>query len=127
MIHEADAPFLRSRRAHVDEYLAGRGRYLGDAAGEAKVTAAANAVISGEMEPTLLVRGGETISLGGDVAVCVRSVPGHTAGSLAYVIDGQRSVSSLLVPDVACQGEVTIEAALGAQKLKTELNFACGE
>ena len=92
VIHEADAPFLRSRRAHVDEYLAGRGRYLGDAAGEAKVTAAANAVISGEMEPTLLVRGGETISLGGDVAVCVRSVPGHTAGSLAYVIDGQRSV-----------------------------------
>ena len=25
VIHEADAPMLRSRRAHVDEYLAGRG------------------------------------------------------------------------------------------------------
>lgn len=92
VIHEADAPLLRSRRAHVDEYLAGRGRYLGDAAGEAKVTTAANAVISGEMEPTLLVKGGEALSLGGDVTVSVHSIPGHTAGSVGYVIDGQRSV-----------------------------------
>ncbi|SDC66823.1 MBL fold metallo-hydrolase [Streptomyces prasinopilosus] len=92
VIHEADAPMLRSRRAHVEEYLAGRGRYLGDPEGEAKVTAAANAVISGEMEPTLLVRGGETLSLGGGVTVSVHSTPGHTPGSVAYVVDGQRSV-----------------------------------
>ncbi|MGX4687721.1 MBL fold metallo-hydrolase [Streptomyces sp. JNUCC 63] len=92
VIHEADAPMLRSQRAHVEEYLAGRGRYLGDPEGEAKVTAAANAVISGEMEPTLLVRGGETLSLGGDVTVSVHSTPGHTPGSVAYVVDGQRSV-----------------------------------
>jgi len=91
VIHEADAPLLRSRRAHVDEYLAGRGRYLHDPEGEAKVTAAADAVISGEMEPTVLVKGGETLSLGGDVTVSVHSVPGHTPGSVAYVIDGQRS------------------------------------
>lgn len=92
VIHEADAPMLRSRRAHVDEYLAGRGRYLGDAAGEAKVTTAADAVISAEMEPTLLVKGEETISLGGGVTVSVHSIPGHTPGSVAYVIDGQRAV-----------------------------------
>ncbi|GAB2809300.1 hypothetical protein GCM10022221_03320 [Actinocorallia aurea] len=91
VIHEADAPFLRSRQAHVDEYLANRGRYLNDADGAAKVGAAANAVISGEMEPTLLVKGGETLDLGG-VEVSVHAVPGHTAGSVAYVIDGQRSV-----------------------------------
>ena len=91
VIHDADAPLLRSRRAHVAEYLAGRGQYLGDAAGEVKVSAAADAVISGEMEPTLLVKGGETISLGGGVTVSVHSIPGHTAGSVAYVIDGQRS------------------------------------
>ena len=78
VIHEADAPLLRSRRAHVDEYLAGRAQYLHDPDGEAKQTAAANAVISGEMEPTLLVRGGETLSLGGDVTVSVHSIPGHT-------------------------------------------------
>ncbi len=92
VIHEADAPMLRSRRAHVEEYLAGRGRYLGDPEGEAKVTAAANAVISGEMEPSMLVEGGETISLGGDVAVSVHSIPGHTPGSVAYALNGRRSV-----------------------------------
>ncbi|MFE4196089.1 MBL fold metallo-hydrolase [Paenarthrobacter sp. NPDC056912] len=92
VIHQADAPMLRSRRAHVDEYLAGRGRYLKDHDGGTRVAAAADAVISGEMEPTLLVRGGETISLGGDVAVSVHSIPGHTPGSVAYVIDGQNDV-----------------------------------
>ncbi|MEU0654910.1 MBL fold metallo-hydrolase [Streptomyces albogriseolus] len=92
VIHEADAPLLRSRRAHVEEYLAGRGPYLNDPEGEARVTAAAAAVISGEMEPTLLVRGGETLSLGGGVTVSVHAVPGHTPGSVAYVLDGQRAV-----------------------------------
>jgi glyoxylase-like metal-dependent hydrolase (beta-lactamase superfamily II) len=76
----------------VEEYLAGRGRYLRDPEGEAKVTAATHAVISGEMEPTMLVSGGETLSLGGGVTVSVHAVPGHTPGSVAYVIDGQRSV-----------------------------------
>jgi len=92
VIHEADAPMLRSRRAHVEDYLAGRGQYLQDPEGEAKLIAATNAVISGEMEPTMLVRGGETISLGGDVTVSVHSIPGHSPGSVAYVIDGQDDV-----------------------------------
>ncbi|WP_411721940.1 MBL fold metallo-hydrolase [Mycetocola sp.] len=92
VIHEADAHLLRSRRAHVDEYLGGRGTYLNDPEGEARRVAAAEAVISGELEPTVLVRGGETLSLGGDVTVSVHSIPGHTAGSVAYVVDGQNDV-----------------------------------
>jgi glyoxylase-like metal-dependent hydrolase (beta-lactamase superfamily II) len=92
VIHEADAPMLRRRRAHVDEYLAGRGRYLGDPEGEAKVTAAADAVISGEMEPSALVKGGERIELGGGITVSVHAIAGHTPGSVAYVVDGQRAV-----------------------------------
>ena len=92
VIHEADAPMLRSRKAHVDEYLSARGLYLGDPEGDAKQIAATQAVISGEMEPTRLVRGGETISLGGDVTVSVHSIPGHTPGSVAYVLDGQNDV-----------------------------------
>ena len=92
VIHEADAPMLRSRRAHVEEYLAARGRYLDDPDGEAKQVAATQAVISGEMEPTMLVTGGETLDLGGGVSVSVHAIPGHTPGSVAYVVDGQRSV-----------------------------------
>lgn len=92
VIHEADAPLLRSRQAHVTEYTAGRGRYLRDPGGVARQTAAAAAVISGEAEPTVLLHGGETLSLGGHVTVSVHSIPGHTAGSVAYVIDGQDAV-----------------------------------
>ena len=40
VIHEADAPFLRARRTHVEEYLAARGRYINDPDGEAKISAA---------------------------------------------------------------------------------------
>lgn len=92
VIHEADAPMLRSRRAHVAEYLNGRGRYLRDPDGEARTAAAAEAVISGEMEPDVLVKGGETLSLGGGVTVSVHATPGHTPGSVAYEIDGQGAV-----------------------------------
>ncbi|MEU4837809.1 MBL fold metallo-hydrolase [Nocardia testacea] len=92
VIHEADAPLLRSRRAHVDEYLAGRGRYLNDPAGVDEQIRVTNAVISGEMEPSVPVTGGETLSLGGEATVSVHSVPGHTPGSVAYVVDGSNDV-----------------------------------
>ena len=92
VIHEADAPFLRSRRAHVDEYLGARGRYLSDPEGERRQAATAQQVISGELEPTMLVTGGETIALGGGATVSVHAIPGHTAGSVAYVVDGQNDV-----------------------------------
>ena len=53
---------------HVDTWLAGRPR--GAIGGRAHFeTATAAQVISGEMEPTMLVRGGETLSLGGGVTV----------------------------------------------------------
>ena len=92
VIHEADAPMLRTRQAHAAEYADGRGRYLNDPDGLSRQVAAAEAVISGELEPSVLLTGGETLSLGGDVTVSVHSVPGHTPGSVAYAVDGQRSV-----------------------------------
>lgn len=87
VIHEADAPLLRSRQAHVDEYVQGRSRYLNAPDGAQQQAQTAQAVISGEMEPAVLVRGGETLSLGGDVCVKVHAVPGHTPGSVAYQLD----------------------------------------
>ena len=92
VIAEADSRYLRSRRAHVDQYLGVRAQYLLDPGAEAKQTAMAAGAISGEMEPHVLVRGGETLSLGGDVTVSVHAIPGHTAGSVAYVVDGQDDV-----------------------------------
>ncbi len=92
VIHEADAHLLRSRRAHVDQYVDVRQQYIDNPNAVEEQLKAANHVISGEMEPTLLVKGGETLSLGGDVSVSVHHIPGHTAGSVAYVVDGQQSV-----------------------------------
>lgn len=85
-IHELDAAMLRSRQAHVEEYLQTRGRYVRDPAGADGVAAAGQAVISGEMEPTRLLHGGEVLDLGGGTTVTVHHIPGHTPGSVAYVL-----------------------------------------
>lgn len=92
VIHRADAHLLRSRQEHVDLYSAVRQQYLKDPEGAAKQAAAGEVAISGEMDADVLLSGGETLSLGGGVTVSVHSVPGHTAGSVAYVVDGQNDV-----------------------------------
>lgn len=92
VIHEADAHLLRSRQSHVDVYTDVRQQYLDDPDAVTKQTQMAAGAISGEMEPTVLLRGGETLSLGDDVSVIAHHIPGHTAGSVAYVVDGQDDV-----------------------------------
>lgn len=91
VLHGADAHLLRSRREHVDLYLDVRQQYLNDPEGAAKQTAAGEQAISGEMEPTVSLAGGERIDLGG-VGVVAHPVPGHTQGSVAYAIEGQNDV-----------------------------------
>ena len=92
VIHEADVPFLQSRRAHVEEYLSARGVYLRDDNAEAKLTAACFAAISGEMDPHIVVHDGDELQIGEDITIKVHSVPGHTTGSVAYEIKGQGDV-----------------------------------
>lgn len=101
VIGERDAPFLRSRRAHVDEFLELRGEYFPEPEAEQRKIADAAASISGELEPTLLVRGGETLDLGG-VPVSVHATPGHTPGAVAYVVDGQND--AFVGDSVQCYG-----------------------
>jgi glyoxylase-like metal-dependent hydrolase (beta-lactamase superfamily II) len=92
VVHEADAHLVRSRQAHVDAYLQVRDRYLQDPEGMARQTEQARSAISGELEPHVLVQGGETLPLGGGVRVRVHAIPGHTAGSVAYEVEGQGEV-----------------------------------
>lgn len=91
VIHEADIDYLRSRRAHVENYLNLRARYIDNPDAEAEQSAMMDNAISGELEPHLVLRGGETLDLG-NAEVRVHHVPGHTAGSVAYEIHGQRDV-----------------------------------
>lgn len=92
VIHEADAPLVRSRRAIVDRNLAIGGRYAPTPTMEADQVTQAEAVVSGELEPDVLLRGGEELDLGGGVRINVHHVPGHTAGSVAYELAGQGDV-----------------------------------
>src|SRR5690606_3520803 len=67
VVHEADAPLVRSRQAHVDAYLQVRDRYLQAPEGMQRQSEQARSATSGELEPHVLVSGGECLSLGGDV------------------------------------------------------------
>lgn len=104
VLHRDDAHLLRSRRAHVDKYVDVRQQYLHDPDGVNKQTQMAEQVISGEMEPSVLLAGGETLSLGGDVSVSVQHLPGHTAGSVAYVVDGRAFVGDAVQVHGAANG-----------------------
>ena len=105
VISEIDAPFLRSRQAHVEEALELRGAYVGAAALRAKKSDEVLEAISGEMEPHLAVRDGDTLDLGG-IHVRVVATPGHTAGAVAYVVEsGDGAAEHVFVGDAAqCYG-----------------------
>lgn len=92
VIHEADLAYLQSRRAHVEQYLNTRAQYIDNPDAEAEQTRMMAGAISGEMEPHVILRGGETLNLGGDVELAVHPVPGHTRGSVAYELSGQGDV-----------------------------------
>lgn len=91
VMHESDVSYLRSRGHHVEQYFHVRDRYIDNPAARHEQQAAADSAISGEMEPHLIVHGGEVLDLGG-VEVKVHHIPGHTAGSVAYEVMGQGSV-----------------------------------
>jgi hydroxyacylglutathione hydrolase len=89
-MHAEDAELLASRRAHMqpDGYQALRFRYLDDPAGLARQDALLMENLSGELIADRELRGGERISLGGDISVEVVHTPGHSPGSVTFVLDG---------------------------------------
>lgn len=91
VIHEDDVDYLQRRRAHVENYLNLRATYIDDPDAETKQTAMMEHAISGEMSPDIIVQGGEVLDLGG-VQVRVIHTPGHTGGSVAYVVESQHDV-----------------------------------
>ena len=93
-IHAADADLLRSPQAIIAKNLEIGARYAPTPTIEDDQQAQADAVISGGVEPTLLLQGEEELDLGGGVRVRVHHLPGHTAGSVAYEVVGQGDVFS---------------------------------
>src|SRR5690242_3507626 len=89
-LHSADADLLGSRKAHMrsDGYQALRFRYLDDAEGLKKQDALIMENLSGEVRADRELNGGERINLGGDIIIEVVHTPGHSPGSVSFVLAG---------------------------------------
>jgi glyoxylase-like metal-dependent hydrolase (beta-lactamase superfamily II) len=89
-LHAADAELLGSRRAHMRSrgYHALRFEYLDDMEGLARQDALVMANLSGEVRADRELYGGERISLGGDFVIEVVHTPGHSPGSVSFVMSG---------------------------------------
>jgi hydroxyacylglutathione hydrolase len=86
-IPQAEAVLLRDRLAHLSNHDHLQGHYLEQAMLDQQKGILME-VIGNEMEPTREFVGGEHLTLGGDVSITVVPTPGHSAGSMTYLLDG---------------------------------------
>ena len=88
-IHANDVPLLQSRRAHMvsDGYQALRFRYLDDLDALSKQDAVLMENISGELAADRSLSGGERIDLGGGIDIDVVHTPGHSPGSVTFLLN----------------------------------------
>jgi hydroxyacylglutathione hydrolase len=85
-VHTADAEVVRHRAAHAEELVEFTTLYFGAKQAEG-LPAAFDYFLGDEVEPDLLLDGGETIDLGG-MTVEVLATPGHSPGALTYWLPG---------------------------------------
>ncbi len=87
VIPQKEAYLLRNRSAHITDYKRLQGKFL-DLETQEKHTAILLNDIGEDLEPTVEVVGGNRLSLGGDVSITVVETPGHSIGSVTFVLDG---------------------------------------
>lgn len=86
-IHEYDAPLLRSRAAIEESMSSIMDRYAGGS-GMEYLREHLPRIVASEMEPDVVLQGGETFDLGGGIVIEAVHTPGHTPGSVTYVLRG---------------------------------------
>ncbi len=87
-LHEADGDFLRDRASHMRGYYGMRFRYVDMPEVLSETEAILMESISGELAADREIVDGERIPLGGGVTVTAVHTPGHSPGSVTYVLDG---------------------------------------
>ncbi|SDH60489.1 Glyoxylase, beta-lactamase superfamily II [Alteribacillus persepolensis] len=88
VIPQKDARLLRDRREHIKDHEHLQGPYLAPET-KKKQQAILMDIIGGEVEPTHEVVSGDRLTFGGDVSVTVISTPGHSNGSVTYLLNEQ--------------------------------------
>ena len=82
VVHEGNADLVRSHAAHVRGHAGLMAAYLGEG-GVESFSAMVGHSVGGELEPDLILRGGEVLDLGG-AKLSVIPTPGHTEGAVTY-------------------------------------------
>lgn len=87
VIPQKEAYLLRDRNMHLKDYKSLQGKYLDKETQQQHVSILLND-IGEDLEPTIEVIDGQRLSLGGDVSITVVETPGHSIGSVTYLLDG---------------------------------------
>ncbi|WP_066254483.1 MBL fold metallo-hydrolase [Neobacillus drentensis] len=88
VIPKKEARLLRDKNEHIVDYKALQGKYITDPAIQEKHINMLKTDIGGNIEPYSEVVDGDSIHLGGDITLKVIETPGHSIGSVTFVLDG---------------------------------------
>jgi glyoxylase-like metal-dependent hydrolase (beta-lactamase superfamily II) len=87
VIPKKEARLLRDRSAHIVDYKELQGKHVDVETQEKHIAILTNDIGEG-MEPTVEVVDGDNLSLGGNVSITVVETPGHSIGSVTFVLEG---------------------------------------
>ncbi|PAE40975.1 MBL fold metallo-hydrolase [Bacillus sp. 7884-1] len=88
VIPKIEARLLRDKNEQIVDYKSLQGKYITDPAIQEKHIAMLTADIGGNIEPNLEVVEGDSILLGADITLRVVETPGHSIGSVTFVLEG---------------------------------------
>lgn len=88
VIPKKEARLLRDRNEHIVDYKALQGKYITGPVIQEKHIAMLTSDIGDNIEPSLEVVEGDSIHLGGDITLNVIETPGHSMGSVTFILDG---------------------------------------
>ena len=88
VIPKKEARLLRDKNEQIVDYKSLQGKYITDPAIQEKHISMLTTDIGGTIEPDLEVVDGDSIHLGGDITLKVFETPGHSIGSVTFVLDG---------------------------------------
>lgn len=128
VIPEKEAYLLRNREAHVSDYEHLQGQYLNEEVRKKHTSILLHDIGEG-MEPAMVVKEGDKLSIGDNLTISVIETPGHSIGSITYLIDGLNwafAADAVQMYGGANSGIPTIEwPSLYRQSIKRLLEEIC--